>query len=208
MLRKIKDRTLAIPWIYDVVRPLVAGGIDFPVLASFCATTPEDRVFDLGCGTGQLLPYLRFGSYLGADLDSHALDRASRFASQHVRFVEGNDWDRHYRELEPTVALMTGVVHHLSDESFHRIAGRLLSANSLQRIVTIDVTYLPGQWANNWLSRMDRGHFVRTPQAYEDLFERSRLRVLRSSVLPTRLRYVRYAGYHLKPARLLMTSPE
>ncbi len=203
MLREIKDRILAIPLVYDVVRPLVAGGIDFEALASFCATTPEDRIFDLGCGTGQLLPHLKFGSYLGADLDSRALGRASRFASPRIRFVEGDDWDRHYCELEPTVVLMIGVVHHLSDEAFHLIVGRLLVSNSLQRIVTTDVTYFTGQWVNNWLSRLDRGRFVRTFQGYESLFESGGLRVTLSSVLPTRLRYVRYAGYHLEPSRAI-----
>ncbi|NWG13212.1 MAG: class I SAM-dependent methyltransferase [Acidobacteria bacterium] len=202
MLRKIKDGILAVPWIYDRVRPLAAGGIDFEALASFCATTPEDRVFDLGCGTGQLLPYLRFHSYLGADLDPQALRRASRLASASVSFVAGDDWDRQYFELEPTVVLMIGVVHHLSDAAFRRIVERLSPPQSLRRIVTIDVTYLPDQWLNNLLSRMDRGRHVRTPQAYEKLFEFSGLKVTRGSVLPTRLRYVRYVGYHLTPERV------
>jgi len=201
MLHRIKDRIFGIPWVYDVLRPLAAGGIDFVALASFCATTPEDRIFDLGCGTGQLLPYLRFEAYLGVDLDSSALDRASRRAAPNVRFAKGEHWDLLLRELHPTVALMIGVVHHLSDESFHRVAERMLASESLRRIATVDVTYFPGQRVNNFLSRMDRGEFVREPADYERLFERSGLRVGRSEVLPTRLRYVHYVGYQLEPSR-------
>jgi len=199
MLREIKDRILAIPWIYDTLRPLAAGGIDFASLADFCAATAEDRIFDLGCGTGQILGHLKFRAYLGVDLDASALDRASRQAAPNIRFIEGDGWDRLYLELNPTLVVMIGVVHHLSDDAFRAIAARLLASKSLKRVATIDVTFLPGMRINNFLSRMDRGRFVREPQAYESLFGASGFKVLRQAELPTRLRYVRYVGYHLGP---------
>jgi SAM-dependent methyltransferase len=198
-LREIKDRILAIPWVYDTLRPLAAGGIDFASLASFCAATPEDRIFDLGCGTGQILPHLEFQAYLGVDLDASALDRASRHAAPNIRFIEGDGWDRLYLELNPTLVLMVGVVHHLSDDAFRAIAGRLLASDSLKRVATVDVTFFPGQRINNLLSRMDRGRFVRESQAYESLFLASGFRVVRRAILPTKLRTVRYLGYHLEP---------
>jgi len=197
-LRAYKDRFLALPWIYDNLRPLIVGGIDLRGLAAFCSIGPSDRVFDLGCGTAQLLKYLRFGQYLGVDLDPAALKRAARFSSPHIRFLPGNGWDAAFRDLSPTVALMIGVVHHVSDEDFCLIIDRLrVCAASLQRIIAFEVSYFPRAFFNNFMSRLDRGCHVRRPEEYERLFGLCGLRIQRSGILPTRLGYVRYIGYHL-----------
>ena len=197
-LRDLKDRFLAIPWVYDSLRPLVAGGIDLKSLARFCALESADRVFDLGCGTAQLLRFLSCEKYLGADLDSQAVERALRYASESVRFMQGDQWDNAYRDLHPTVVLMIGVVHHVSDAGFASIIGRLRGADPPPgRVVTIDVTYFPEQTLNNLLSRMDRGRFVREPQGYDRLYAEQGLRIVKREILPTRLRYVSYLGYHL-----------
>lgn len=201
LVRHLKDRFLAVPWVYDKLRPLVAGGIDFQSLAAFCQTEQHDRVFDFGCGTGQLLPFLRFSDYVGVDLDVSALQRAARFTAPNVRFAEGDSWDGIYRDLNPTVALMIGVVHHLSDADFKSVLKRLTLPGLLPRIVTVDVSYFPGRPLNNLLSRMDRGRHVRAPQEYERLFRQSGLRVTCAEVLTTRLRYVQYAGYQLQADR-------
>ncbi len=196
--RNFKDRFLAVPWIYDNLRPLVAGGIDFESLAGFCRADPNDRIFDFGCGTGQLLPLLRFSAYLGVDLDAAALRRAARLSAPRVRFAGGDKWDGIYRDFKPDLVLMIGVIHHLSDDDFRIVLRRLHPPGLLPRIVTVDVSYFPGWVLNNLLSRMDRGRYVRSPQAYERLFSQNGLRVLRTSVLRTKLRYVRYIGYHLQ----------
>jgi SAM-dependent methyltransferase len=197
LVRNLKDRFLAIPWVYDKLRPLVAGGIHFQSLAAFCQSGPDDRVFDFGCGTSQLLPFLRFSAYVGVDLDASALQRAARLIAPNVRFVEGDDWDVIYRELHPNLVLMIGVVHHLTDDDFRSVLQRLTAPGLLPRIVTVDVSYFPGKLLNNVLSRMDRGRHVRTQQEYERLFRRNGLRILRAEVIRTRLRYVQYIGYHL-----------
>ncbi len=197
-LRDLKDRFLAIPWVYDTLRPVVAGGIDLRLLADFCSLGPDDRVFDLGCGTAQLLPFFPCGRYLGVDLDARAVEKASRLESESIGFIRGDGWDDAYRALRPTVVLMIGVVHHMPDETFASIVRRLRGPDPLPgKFVTIDVTYFPGQAVNNLLSRMDRGRFVRKVPEYEGLFSRCGLRILRRDTIPTRLRYVRYAGYHL-----------
>ncbi len=197
-VRKLKDRLLAVPWVYDTLRPLVAGGIDFESLATFCRVDSNDRVFDFGCGTGQLLPFLRFSAYVGVDLDASALQRASRLAAPNARFAQGNGWDGIYRDLNPNVVLMIGVVHHLSDDDFRSVVKRLTPVGCLPRIVTVDVSYFHGWILNNILSRLDRGRYVRSPRAYELLFRQTGLRVVRTEILPTKLRYVRYVGYHLQ----------
>jgi len=197
-LRSWKDRIMAIPWIYDYVRPLVAGGIDHGALARFCAIDKSDRVFDLGCGTARLAEYLQCREYLGVDLDAEALKRAAKTAGPHKRFFHGDQWDGLLNDLQPTVVLMIGVVHHLSDADFRSMVRRIGFAGKLQpRIVTLDVAFLPGRPLSNFLSRMDRGRHVRTPDQYQELFRENGLRIARHQIVKTTLGYVSYLGYHL-----------
>jgi len=197
-LETAKDRFLSVPWIYDTFRPLVVGGIDHEDQARFCKIEKTDRVFDLGCGTAQLLNHIHCEKYLGVDLDAYALERASRFSAGHIRFLEGDAWDDAYRELEPTVVLMIGVVHHLPDGVFQSLIQRLRQGlSSPPRLVTFDVGFFKGAVINNLFSKLDRGKYVRNIQEYEQLFHDSRLQITSREILLTRLRYVRYIGYHL-----------
>jgi SAM-dependent methyltransferase len=198
-LRDLKDRFLAVPWVYDTIRPLAIGYIDHDRLARFCRVGGSDRVFDLGCGTARLVEHLRCERYLGVDLDSFAVSRARRFQGPHVRFMAGDDWDEAFHALAPTVVLMIGLVHHVSDGDFASIVARVRKASrDLPRIVTFETTYLSGYPLNNFLSRLDRGRFVRRPAEYDALFARNGLRVEHREILPTRLALARYIAYHLR----------
>jgi SAM-dependent methyltransferase len=198
-VRDLKDRFMAHPWVYDTIRPFFIGYIDHEHLGRFCGVRPEDRVFDLGCGTAQLLSHIRCDRYLGADLDTAALERAQRRSAPNVRFVAGNDWDAEYRALDPTLVLMIGVVHHVSDEIFGAIVRRLRAgARAAPRLVTFEATYFPGYPLSNLLSRLDRGRHVRTPEQYDALFSRQGLSVTHREVLPTQWRIARYIGYHMQ----------
>jgi SAM-dependent methyltransferase len=197
-IREWKDRIVGNPWIYDNIRPLVAGWIDLNSLAQFCSITPEDRVFDLGCGTGQLVQYFRCEQYVGVDTDQNAIKKASQHSTLNMHFVLGDDWDATYRELHATIVIMIGLLHHLPDSGFASIISRLRAVSqALPRIVTIDISYFPHMYLNNLLSRMDRGQYVRRPEEYERLFKENGLRLLGREFIPTRLRYVRYVGYQL-----------
>jgi SAM-dependent methyltransferase len=200
-IRELKDGLFSKPWIYDALRPLVVGGIDQKAHARFCSIEPDDHVFDLGCGTGQLLKHLQCGKYLGVDLDSSALEKAMRHASPNICFIQGDAWDVAFRELQPTVIIMIGVVHHLPDIVFRSMLARFrMGYHILPRIVTLDISYFPYMYFNNFLSKMDRGHFVRRPEQYEKLFHENGLLISRREFIATKLRYVRYVGYHLKSA--------
>jgi hypothetical protein len=94
---------------------------------------------------------------------------------------------------------MIGLVHHVSDGDFASIVARVRKASrDLPRIVTFETTYLSGYPLNNFLSRLDRGRFVRRPAEYDALFARNGLRVEHREILPTRLALARYIAYHLR----------
>jgi SAM-dependent methyltransferase len=199
-IRELKDRFLALPWVYDTLRPLAVGGIDHAALAEFCSLRESDSVFDLGCGTGQILPFLHCARYMGADLDGAALERAARHSGPTTLFIRGDQWDEPLRDFAPTVVLLIGVVHHIPDDSFHSIVRRLkLGSPNLREIVTVDVSYFVRRPLNNLLSRLDRGRHVRRPEQYEHLFHSAGLQILKKQLLPTRLQYVTYIGYRLSP---------
>jgi hypothetical protein len=194
-LRDFKDRFFSIPWVYDTVRQLVIGGLDYRDIARFCAVGPEDRVFEIGCG----IPFLSCRDYLGVDTDSAALRKARRFASPTIRFLEGEAWDEVCRALQPSVVLMIGLVHHIPDAAFQSMVLRLeQNGGRLPRIVSFESTVLKGYPVNNLLSALDRGRYVRTPQGYETLFARTGLRVTRKEIIATRLGHARYIGFHLE----------
>jgi SAM-dependent methyltransferase len=198
-LRNWKNRFLGTPWVYDTLRPIVVGGLDLGALARFCNTTPGERIFDLGCGTAQLVGHLRFDRYLGVDLDPVALSRASRLASPRIRFLEGDGWDGEFSSMNPTCILMIGVVHHLPDDAFGNLVGRLRAGDpQRRRLIAIDVTYFTGMPVNNLLSRLDRGRHVRDVESYRRLYGAWGLRIARKEELPTRAGYVRYIGFDLR----------
>src|SRR5436309_3739409 len=127
-LRELKDRIASVPWVYDTLRQAAIGGLSYVELARFSQVAHSDRVFDLGCGTGQLAQHLCCAKYLGVDLDSSALQRARKFASENFRFMEGDEWDDACRDLDPTVVLMIGLVHHVPDDAFQALVQRLRKA--------------------------------------------------------------------------------
>ena len=190
---------MAIPWVYDKVRPLVIGTDYYKTVARFCRVKKTDRVFDLGCGTGRLLEFIQCESYLGADLDLSALKRArKKFSANHIRFLQGEDWDDPLCEFDPTIVLMLGLVHHISDEEFQATIERIRSVVKTPRIITLDTTIFPGKPVSNLLSRMDRGSYVRRQPAYEALFQKCGLRIAAKEAVFTRPPYVGYIGYHLE----------
>jgi hypothetical protein len=134
------------------------------------------------------------------DVDGNAIRSALRNRAPNVHFLQGDDWDDAYRQLKATVVTMLGVVHHLPDYDFASILSRLRTGTQeIPRIVTLDVSYFPGMYFNNLLSRIDRGNYVRRPEEYERLFKENGLDTVKCEFIHTKLRYVRYVCYHLLP---------
>jgi SAM-dependent methyltransferase len=169
-------RAMHHPFAYDVVRPLLVGGVDLSPLYRQIQR-PDAVILDVGCGTGNALRYLeRFESYVGMDTNPIAVDHArARYGSSRVQFEARVCTPEDVRRLAPTHVVLAGVLHHLSDSEALDLLGSFAESPRLERVLTADIVFLPGHPVGNWLAAIDRGRFCRTEPGYVDLVARSGL---------------------------------
>ena len=173
-------KLLGQPFVYDQIRPRVVGGIDMRPLYELLPKESRTLVLDVGCGTGDALRYLDdFGMYLGIDTDEIAIQAArARYKDRpNVSFWARTLEPEHVTELEPTGVVLSGVLHHLSNEAAVGILRMVASSPRLVRVVTSDIVFVPGMLFNNVLAMMDRGRYCRDPDGYAALARNAGLEV-------------------------------
>jgi cyclopropane fatty-acyl-phospholipid synthase-like methyltransferase len=181
-------RVLGHPWVFDHVRPLVAGGIDMSPAYRQLGCDPSSVVLDIGCGTGDALAHLQhYQSYLGVDTDPVAIRHASERHRErpNARFECRVCTARDFESVPVSHVSMVGLFHHLSDAQVGELLAMLRHSPTLVRAVSLDIVYLPGRWYNNLLARFDRGRFCRSPSEYEALVRSSGLRLAQSRIVPS-----------------------
>lgn len=206
MITSLYRKVLGHPFVYDRVRPAVVGGIDMRGLYELLEGEAGRFVLDIGCGTGDALRYLTSHErYLGIDTDPIAIAAArKRWASlPNVRFEERMLKADDVTDLAPTGVVLSGVLHHLSNEDAEGVLRLAAASPRLVRIVTSDIVFLPGAFVNNALAAMDRGRFCRHPDAYAAVARSAGLEVKKAFVMassPTSDR-VRYWIMALEPRK-------
>jgi SAM-dependent methyltransferase len=189
MFHWISRPLLARPTLYHYLRQVVAGGIRFDqYVERYGLCDPGQRIADIGCGPADILRYVRPERrpqfYLGLDISARYLDAArarARRAGIDAELMR-LDLDRipsddvvrgELRGLlerhRITTALLLGVVHHIDDLAARTTIDLVHSVESVRRLITWDVMYLPGQRVNNFLCDQDRGVHVRDLPGYDEL---------------------------------------
>lgn len=175
------QRILGIPFVYNKVRPAILGGLDMSPVYTRLQVQPTDTVLDVGCGTGVALEYLpQFARYVGFDTDEVALRYARERVKSEKRSVkfEGRILvAKDVEEWQPDVAVLAGLLHHLTDDECLTLFKDLKRSSKLRRVTTLDVSFFPGQYVNNFLTRMDRGKHPRHPEVYVELARQGGFRI-------------------------------
>ena len=190
----VYDRLFGSPWFYDRVRPLVTGGLDLSPAYDLPGAGRDAVIVDVGCGTGEALDYLRgFRSYHGFDPDARAIDylrrrRARSGVHAYDREIGRADIER----IQPTMALLIGVFHHLSDREALEILDVLCTGGHVRRIRTLDVRTIRGHTINNLFVAFDRGRYVRSTEALEALVAESRFEIAGRQSFSPRIKMVSY----------------
>ena len=141
-------------------------------LDKFVQPKPGERILDLGCGPGYVLEYLPAVDYVGFDTEAKYIEFArKRYADRGAFHCEVFS-ERQAASLKPFDAiLLFGLLHHLDDNEAGGLLG--LIGGCLKpsgRVVTLDPCFTPDQSRiSRFIGESDRGRFVRTAAAYDDL---------------------------------------
>lgn len=191
-LMSLYSRLLGRPFVYDHVRPWIVGGVDAGPAVGKLDAGPADVVLDVGCGTGVALRHLTaYARYVGIDPDPVAVGHArARFGGRpRVSFEVGVLERETLQAVNPTRAVLLGVLHHLDDRDAHDLLMLLRGSAALRRVVTLDIVFLEGQRLSNILALLDRGRYCRRRQGYERLARSAGWSVAESAIVrshPTR----------------------
>ncbi|NER93867.1 MAG: class I SAM-dependent methyltransferase [Symploca sp. SIO1B1] len=138
----------------------------------YVSPKPGDKILDIGCGPGDIVPYLPDVEYIGFDASLKYIKTAQakyghlgQFYCQKVsrtNFNNDSDFD---------IVLAVGIVHHLNDlEALELLA---LAKDVLKpggKLVTFDGVFLKNQSPiARYIIAQDRGKFVRHKEEYFSL---------------------------------------
>jgi len=128
-----------------------------------------ETVLDVGCGPAYYLDRLPKVHYFGFDTSSRYIEWARRRWAGRGEFRCEVLGEQHLAELPPADAvLLLGLLHHLSDDQARHlldVAAKALAPGG--RVIAVDTCFEPSQGAfSRWMSRNDRGEFVREPAAF------------------------------------------
>ena len=150
---------------YDLARWLVNGGMFRRQIARALDTGPEDRVLDVGCGTGVYSTVVA-GPYLGIDPSRSKIAYASAFrAGPGRRYLVGSleDVEDQLQQDPPTTALVANVLHHLPDAGCRDLLARLARLVRGRTVVVDPPIDLASPW-QRLLLRLDSGNSMRTEE--------------------------------------------
>ncbi len=166
---------LSTPTMYDFLQSLLgAGKSRRRLVREYIRPESGSILLDIGCGTGELLPFLPAGiDYHGFDLSQRYIDAARQRHTNRGTFecMDIADYCPPEGGQAADIVLAIGVLHHLDDE----IAVKLLQTAHDQlrpggRFISLDGTLVPGQSPiARKLVLQDRGQNIRTPEGYASL---------------------------------------
>lgn len=169
LLRPILNRS----FFYEFYHQLIGADYRSRVLVDeYIRPQPGERILDIGCGPGNLLPYFPPCRYLGVDANPEYIAKARKRYGDRAEFVEQRVSHHTVQQLgEFDIVLALGVVHHLDDaeaEDLFRLGHAALRPGG--RMITHDGCYTDNQSAaTRYVLSRDRGQFVRRREQYVEL---------------------------------------
>lgn len=177
---------LSNPSVYMFIQKITgAKRARLEYIKQYISPVPEQRILDIGCGTGYVIEYFPGSGYVGIDIDQACINYAKRKYGCYGEFLCQELDDATVEKFQPfNFIIMNGLLHHLNDQQvtalFHRVK-RLLKTEG--QLVTLDGCYVKGQpFIAKKLLDFDQGKHIRDEKGY---------RALASGVFSSVVSYIR-----------------
>lgn len=173
MLETIRS-VLAFPQAYQFFFNVIGAPSRSRVLVrEYIRPKPGDRILEIGCGPGTIVPYLPKTEYVGFDASPEYVEQArTRFPGAKFVCERVSQYTLAERDYFDIV-LALGILHHLEDEEalqLFKIAHDALKPGG--KLVTLDGVWTPDQSrAARYIQARDRGQFIREEKGYLKLAE-------------------------------------
>jgi SAM-dependent methyltransferase len=167
---------LSIPAIYSLFGQLLdkkKGGGNTVLVKEYIRPKENDKLLDIGCGTGNILDYLPKNiEYTGFDANHQYIEAAQKRYGHRATFICERINTTHLGKYSLfDLVLVDGVLHHLDDREvlqLFKIAHAALKKGG--RLITMDGVFVENQSSiARWLISKDRGQNVRTQAGYLEL---------------------------------------
>jgi SAM-dependent methyltransferase len=181
----LRDSLLArAGWYHRWKQLLKADNSTRRFVEEYVRPEPGARVLDVGCGDGDVRPFLGKVEYLGIDLNPEYLAVASALADDTTHFLHADVAQVAELDLgQFDIVIAIGLLHHIDDECADRLLSGVRSVLAEGgRLVTLDPVFSPDQKTSaRLLAALDRGRYVRDEGGYVRLVSQH-LAVTRHSV--------------------------
>lgn len=167
-------RIVTIPLFYEAIQKTLGRDKARKYLQeNHLQTNSGDKVLEVGCGPGSLLPLLGDVDYLGMDLNPAHIEKARQSNGDNGTFMCGNAVTEVEHAAGPfDLIICIGLLHHLDDSeasSMIKALSKRLSPSG--RFVSLDPAYIDNQnIIAKKLADLDSGQNIRTQPEYAALF--------------------------------------
>jgi SAM-dependent methyltransferase len=190
---------LDIPWLFDLNQVVLDGGKERHIVR-FLDGVPRDHVVDVGCGTG-VWSRLAKASYLGIDSSpSFIAGCEKRFRDDPSKAFVRADAASIRPERHFELAILISVLHHLDTDEVTRLLAWV--SRSADRLFVLDLYPNDRNPLARRLYAIDRGNFVRQPEAQQALIESGgMMRVVKTGSFYSWNRIYRHTMFLAEPVR-------
>ncbi len=198
-LRTVTKTIFDQPLLYGA-RRFFLGGWPFVQTLNLLDSQPSDFILDVGCGPGHMAEKIRFKNYIGFDSDPRIIEVAQQRKITNAMFTLQTIEDYDFGRMKPHKAILSGVLHHLSDSEALYVLKKLGETVS-GWIVTDDPVYSKYHFLSNVLCRLDRGEYVRTELEMLKLFEKTGLGIDKKLLFYSNTGVSKHIAFRLLPPR-------